>query len=214
MRFDILTLFPILFFSYLQDSILKRAIEKGFIRIYFHNIRDFSKNKHKQVDDTPYGGGHGMVIMCQPVFDCIESVKKQNKGPVIYLTPQGKIFTQNKAERLSTVKEIILLCGRYEGIDQRICDSIIDEEISIGNYVLTGGELPAMVLVDATSRLIPGVLGKNESMEEDSFSKKLNRKKEYPSYTKPANFRSLKVPKVLLSGNHKEIEKWRMKHLQ
>lgn len=214
MRFDILTLFPNLFSSYFSDTILKRAQEKGLIQIHLHNIRDFTKYKHKQVDDTPYGGGAGMLMMCQPIFDCLEFVKKQNKGPLIYLTPHGSNLTQSKAERLSELPEIILLCGRYEGIDQRVINELVDLELSIGNYVLTGGELPAMVIIDAISRLIPGVLGKEYSKEEESFSKKLGRKKEYPHFTKPANFRGLKVPKVLLSGNHGEIEKWRRKMLK
>ncbi len=213
MRFDILTLFPTLFSSYFEDSILKRALGKKLIKIHLHNIRDFAKNKHHQVDNTPYGGGAGMLLMCQPLFDSIKHVKKHNRGPVIYLTPQGKKFTQAKAEKFAKLKQIILLSGRYEGIDQRVRDTLVDQEISIGDYVLTGGELPAMILIDAISRLIPGVLGKIESAQEDSFSQKLNRKKEYPHYTKPSNFRGLKVPEVLLSGNHQEIEKWRKKHL-
>lgn len=150
-----------------------------------------------------------MVMTPQPLHDAITFVKKTNKGPVIFLTPQGENLTQSKAEKLSSLKEVILLCGRYEGIDQRIRDTLIDKEISIGNYVLTGGELPAMVILDAVSRLIPGVLGKEESHLEDSFSKRLNRKKEYPHYTRPAEFKGMNVPKVLLSGHHKKITEWR-----
>lgn len=215
MHFTILTLFPDLFTSYLNDSILKRAIEKKLITVDFLNPRDFSKDKHHKVDDTPYGGGAGMVIACQPLFDCIRAAKKKNKGPVIYLTPQGKKFTERKAVTLSKkYKELILLCGRYEGIDQRVRDTLIDMEISIGNYVLTGGELPSMIIVDAVTRLLPGVLGNEESHENDSFSEKFEGKKEYPHYTKPAEYKGLKVPEVLLSGNHAKIEKWRKEHLK
>lgn len=215
MRFTIITLFPDLFTSYLSDSILKRAIEKELITVDFLNIRDFSKDKHRKVDDTPYGGGAGMLMTCQPLFDCIKSAKKSNKGPVVYLTPQGKKFTQRKAVTLSKkYKELILLCGRYEGIDQRVRDTLIDMEISIGDYVLTGGELPSMIIVDAVTRLLPGILGNEESHENDSFSEDFGGKKEYPHYTKPAEYDGLKVPEVLLSGNHAEIEKWRRNHLK
>lgn len=215
MRFDILTIFPGIFNSYLQESIVKRAQKKGLIEIHIHNIRNSSKDKHKKVDDIPFGGGAGMVMTPQPLFDAIKHVKKINKGPVIYLTPQGKMFTQYKAEKISKkYKGIILICGRYEGIDQRIRDTLIDEEISIGNYVLTGGELPAMIILDSVSRLIPGVLGKEQSHLEDSFSKSLNRKKEYPHYTRPAIFKGMKVPEVLISGDHKKIMQWRKNNLK
>lgn len=214
MHFSILTLFPNLFNSYLSESILSRAIKNKLITIDFYQIRDFAKNKHKKVDDKPYGGGPGMVMTCQPLFDCIKGVKKKNKGPLIFLTPQGKTLTQSKVRRLAKEKELILLCGRYEGIDQRVRDTLIDEEISIGKYVLTGGELPAMVLIDTISRELPGVLNDPDSSKEDSFSLKFKNKKEYPVYTRPANFRGLKVPKILLEGNHKEIEKWRKNKLK
>jgi tRNA (guanine37-N1)-methyltransferase len=214
MKFDILTIFPHIFESYLKESIIKRALKNNLIEINIHDIREFSKDKHKKVDDMPFGGGAGMVMTPQPLYDCIKHVKKTNKGPVIFFTPQGKKWTQPKAEKTTKQKEIILLCGRYEGIDQRIRELLIDEEISIGDYVLTGGELPAMIVVDSISRLIPRVLGKEESHLEDSFSKKLDRKKEYPHYTRPAKFKNIEVPKVLLSGNHKEIEKWRKKNLK
>jgi len=216
MRFDILTIFPKIFDSYLNESIIKRAIKNKLIEIHTHDIRKFSKDKHKKVDDIPFGGGAGMLMTPQPLHDTITYVKKINKGPVIFLTPQGKTFNQAKAENLSKSpkQELILLCGHYEGIDQRIRDSLIDEEISIGKYVLTGGELPATVLVDSISRLIPGVLGKEESHQEDSFSKALKRKKEYPHYTRPANFKGMKVPEVLLSGHHKKIEEWRNNKLK
>ncbi|MDX9970640.1 MAG: tRNA (guanosine(37)-N1)-methyltransferase TrmD [Candidatus Gracilibacteria bacterium] len=210
MKYDILTIFPDIFDSYLKESIIKRAIEKGIIEIKIHDIRSFSKERHKKVDDTPYGGGAGMLMTPQPLFDCINFVKKTNKGPVVFLTPDGEMFSQAKAEKYAKkYDEMILLCGRYEGIDQRIRDLLVDIELSIGKYVLTGGELPAMILLDSISRLIPGVLNKEDSHMEDSFSKKINRKKEYPHYTRPPVFEGLKVPEVLISGHHKNIEKWR-----
>ncbi len=215
MRFDILTIFPEIFDSYLKESIIKRAIAKKLIKVVIHDIRKYSKNKHRKVDGIPFGGGAGMLMTPQPLYDAIKAVKRVNKGSVIYLTPQGKTLTQIKIEKLSKKsKGMILVCGRYEGIDQRIRDLLVDEEISIGDYVLTGGEIPAIVLLDSVSRLIPGVLGKSASHLEDSFSKSLDRKKEYPHYTRPAVFRGKSVPTVLLSGNHKEIEKWRRSHLK
>lgn len=215
MRFDILTIFPHIFDSYLNESIIKRAQKSDLIEIVVHDIRKYSKDKHKKVDDIPFGGGAGMVMTPQPLHDCIMAVKKVNKGPVVYLSPQGKTFTQSKAEKFAKKnQDLIFVCGRYEGIDQRIIDLLIDEEISIGNYVLTGGELPAIVLIDSISRLIPGVLGKNESHQEDSFSKAFKRKKEYPHYTRPEIFQNQSVPKVLLSGNHKHISEWRKNNLK
>jgi len=187
----------------------------GSLTVDFLNIRDFTENKHGKVDDTPYGGGAGMLMTCQPLFDCIKTAKEQNKGPVVFFTPQGDTFTQKTAESFSEQHdEMILLCGRYEGIDQRVRDTLVDIEISIGDYVLTGGELPAMVLMDAVTRLLPGVLGDSDSHKQDSFSESFDGKKEYPHYTKPAEFEGLKVPEVLLSGNHAEIEKWRREHLK
>lgn len=214
MRFDILTIFPEIFRSYFDESIIKRAIEAKLIEIHIHDIRKYSKDKHKKVDDIPFGGGAGMVMTPQPIADCLTAIKKHNSGPVIYLSPQGQRFTQSKAEKLSKKSDIILLCGRYEGIDQRIIDLFVDHEISIGDFVLTGGELPAMILLDAVARLIPGVLGKDASHEHDSFSKAFKRKKEYPHYTRPKEFLGLSVPEVLLSGHHAEIEKWRKKNLK
>ncbi len=214
MKFTVLTLFPEMFASFMSESILSRALDKNLIEIQFLNIRDYSKNKHKKVDDIPYGGGAGMLMACQPLFDCIEEAKNKAKKRhlVIYFTPQGKKLTQIKVERFAEkYDEIILLCGHYEGIDQRVIDTLVDLEISIGDFVLTGGEIPATLFIDAVSRLIPGILGKKESHEEESFSKKLGRKKEYPHYTRPENFRGLKVPEVLLSGDHKKIEEWRKK---
>lgn len=216
MEFHILTIFPEMFKGFLNESILKKAQGKGVIKIQLHDIRDYSTDKHKKVDDTPYGGGAGMLFTPQPLFDCIEAVKKKvPKAPVIYLTPKGQRLTQMRVERLSKkFTQLILICGHYEGIDQRVIDKLVDMELSIGDYVLSGGELAAMVVIDAISRLVPGAIGKEASHEEESFSKKLGRKKEYPHYTKPSEFRGLKVPDVLLSGNHAEIEKWRRRHLR
>lgn len=218
MRFDILTIFPSIFDSYFNESIIKRAIASKKIKIHIHDIRKFSKDKHKKVDDIPYGGGPGMVMTPQPIYDCIKHVKKSNKGPVIYMSPRGKTLTQNYARTLlkkcqKSTHGLILLCGRYEGVDQRVIDLCVDEELSIGKYVLTGGELPAMVIVDVLSRLLPGVLGKDESSEEESFSKSLDGKKEYPHYTRPPLYKGKKVPDVLISGHHKNIGKWRKDNL-
>lgn len=215
MIFDILTIFPRLLESYLQDSIIKREIKKGTIRVRFHDIRKYSKNKHKKVDDTPYGGGAGMVMTPQPIFDCVKAAKRKNpQAPVIYLTPRGKLFDYKTAKRLAKKRGLILLCGRYEGVDERALRLCVDEEISIGNYVLTGGELPAMVIADAVTRLLPGALGNRESAREDSFTEALSGKKEYPHYTKPREFKKLKVPPVLLTGDHAKIAAWRKKRLK
>lgn len=203
MKFDVLTLFPEMF-NCLNESILGRAIEKDLININLINIRDFSKDKHKKVDDTPYGGGAGMVMMPDVVDRAYNSIKDKN-AKVIYMSPQGKTLDQKKVEELSKEEHLVILCGHYEGIDQRVIDKIVDEEISIGDYVLTGGELPAMVLIDSVSRYVEGVL-KEESIKEESFSEGLL---EYPQYTRPENFDGVKVPEILLSGNHQEIAKWR-----
>lgn len=191
---------------------MKRALEAEHVSVHVHDIREFSNDKHKKVDDTPYGGGAGMVMTCQPLFDAIRAVKEQNSGPVLFMSPGGQRFKQEKAEELAKLDGIILLCGRYEGIDQRVIDALVDEEISVGDFVLTGGEIPALAIVDAVSRLIPGVLGADESSEEESFSPALERMIEYPHYTKPAEFEGMKVPDVLVSGNHAEIKKWRLKN--
>ena len=204
MKFDVLTLFPEMFKS-LDESIIGKAKEKNLIEINLINIRDFSKDKHKKVDDTPYGGGAGMVIMPDVVYDAYSSINQKENAKVIYLSPQGKVLNQNKVKELSKENHLILLCGHYEGIDQRVLDEIVDEEISIGDYVLTGGELPAMVLIDSVSRYIEGVLNE-ESIKEESFSNKLL---EYPQYTRPEEFRGIKVPEVLISGHHENIKKWR-----
>ena len=209
MRFDVLTLFPGMFSSPLQESILGKAIEKGLIQIRTINIRDYSQDKHQVVDDTPYGGGQGMVMKVEPIARAIESAKSQYPSArTVYLTPQGKPLNQDLARRLSSQPHLILLCGRYEGVDERVRTLFIDEEISIGDYVLTGGELAAMVLIDAVSRFIPGVLGSDRSAEEDSF---FNSLLEYPQYTRPSDFRGSCVPEVLLSGNHSAISQWRRK---
>ena len=203
MKFDVLTLFPEMFES-LNESILGRAIEKDLININLINIRDFSKDKHKKVDDTPYGGGAGMVMRPDVVYDAYKSVEEPN-AKVIYMTPQGKTLDQQKVESLSKEQHLIILCGHYEGIDQRVIDEINPEEISIGDYVLTGGELPAMVLIDSVSRYVEGVLNE-ESTSEESFSTGLL---EYPQYTRPEVFESREVPEVLKSGHHENIRKWR-----
>ena len=203
MKFDVLTLFPEMFQA-IKQSILGRAEEKNLIQINLINIRDFSKDKHKKVDDTPYGGGAGMVMRADVVYDAYKSVQNEN-SKVIYLTPQGKKLDQKKVEELSKEKHLILLCGHYEGIDQRVIDKIVDEEISIGDYVLTGGEIPAMVLIDSVSRYVEGVLSES-STNEESFSQGLL---EYPQYTRPETFEGVKVPEILLSGHHENIKKWR-----
>lgn len=205
MKFDVLTLFPEMFSS-LEYSITGRAMKNNLIDINLINIRDFSKDKHNHVDDTPYGGGAGMLMMPDVVYDAYESVKDEN-AKVIYLSPKGKVFNQNIAKELSKQEHLILLCGHYEGIDQRVLDEIGAEEISIGDYVLTGGELPAMVMVDAISRYVEGVLSE-DSTKEESFSNQDNLL-EYPQYTRPLEFRGKIVPDVLTSGNHERIDKWR-----
>lgn len=209
MRFHIMTLFPEIFNSYMDESIMKRAVEKGIIEVHIYNIRDFSNNKHKKVDAYPFGGGAGMVMTPQPIYDTYKHIittHNINNPSVIYLTPKGKVYNQSIAKHMSLKEDIILLCGHYEGIDERIIDLIVTDEISIGDYVLTGGELPALIMIDSISRLIPGVLNQEESFEEESFKDNLL---EYPHYTRPRDFEGLKVPEVLLSGNHKKIDEWR-----
>ena len=204
MKFDVLTLFPEMFDT-LKNSITGRAIENKIIDINLINIRDFSKDKHKKVDDTPYGGGAGMVIRPDVVYDAYSSIQDKENAKVIFLSPKGKKLDQEKVLNLSKEKHLILLCGHYEGIDQRVIEEIVDEEISIGDYVLTGGELPAMVLIDSVSRYVEGVLNK-DSTSEESFSKGTL---EYPQYTRPETFKGKKVPEILLSGHHENIKKWR-----
>ena len=203
MKFDILTLFPEMF-EPLNQSIIGRAVKNNLLEINLINIRDFSKNKHKKVDDTPFGGGAGMVIKPDVVYDAYKSIEDKN-AKVIYMSPQGKKLNQSKVEELSKEEHLIILCGHYEGIDQRVLDKIVDEEISIGDYVLTGGEIPAMVLIDSVSRYKDGVLSK-ESIEEESFTSGIL---EYPQYTRPEVFEGVRVPEVLISGNHQNIDKWR-----
>ena len=204
MRFNVLTLFPEMF-DVMNESIIGRAVEAGTVEINTVNIRDFANNKHNRVDDYPYGGGAGMVMQAPPVYDAYKSLNVDKKVPVIYMSPQGRRFNQEIAKELAQHEEIVLLCGHYEGIDERVIEEIVTDEISIGDYVLTGGELPAMVIIDTVSRLVDGVLAK-ESIEEESFT---NGLLEYPQYTRPEEFLGKKVPDVLLSGHHANIKKWR-----
>ena len=212
MRIDIITLFPAMFQGPLTESILQRAQDEKLLDLRFHDLRSFGQGKYKQIDDRPYGGGAGMLFMAEPVVTAIETISaeptaKGSKPHRIYFSPRGTRLKQTAVEKMAKREWLILLCGHYEGIDQRIIDGgWIDEEVSIGDYVLTGGELPAMVLVDAVARHIPGVLGKEESAQDESFSKSLGRKKEYPHYTRPEEFRGLKVPDILISGNHGKIK--------
>lgn len=208
MKFYVLTLFPDMINDGLSHSIIKRAQDEGIISIETIDIRDFAKNKHRHVDDYPYGGGAGMVMQAQPIYDAYMSIKPKlsENCPVIYMTPQGKTFKQEKARSLSELEDMVILCGHYEGVDERVIEEIVTDEISIGDFVLTGGELAAMTVIDAVARLIPGVLNKEESFMDESFSDNLL---EYPQYTRPAEFMGRKVPDILLSGHHKNIEKWR-----
>lgn len=222
MRFDIITIFPDIFASYFSESIISRAQKKNLISICVHNLRDFTIDKHKTTDDTPYGGGAGMVMKIEPIYKAIESIKvsaqggsalggksQKSKVRTILFSAKGKKYTQSDAKRLSGYENLILICGRYEGVDERVIKYIADEEISIGDYILTGGEIPAMVAVDSVTRLISGVLGNNESVKYESHSAKGYL--EHPQYTKPETFNGWKVPKILLSGNHKKIKEWRDK---
>jgi len=223
MKIDILTLFPEMFEGVFNYSIIKRAQEKGLAEIKIHNLRNWAIDKRGTVDDRPYGGGPGMILMIEPIYKALKYLKaiphydtknapakmtpKIGKQKIILLSPSGKLFNQKKAQELSKMKRIILVCGHYEGVDERVAEYLVDEEISIGDYILTGGELPAMVLVDAIVRLIPNVLEKPEAIKSESFSPLL----EYPQYTRPENFKGLKVPEILLSGNHQKIAQWREK---
>ncbi len=209
MIFDVLTLFPSVIKAYTGESILKRAIEKGIITVNVYNIRDYTEDKHRQVDDYPYGGGSGMVLKVEPVYNCICQINRDGRRRYrILLSPGGRLFTQKVAEEFSQRHEhILLICGRYEGVDERV-KNFIDEEVSIGDYVLTGGELPALVIIDAVTRLLPGALGDESSLREESFTTGLL---EYPQYTRPVEFMGMKVPEILLSGNHGLIRRWRRK---
>ena len=215
MQFEVFTLLPEVFPPYLETSILKRASERGLIKVNIHNIRDYTHDKHHTTDDTPYGGGGGMVMKPEPVFEAVESVlgltpqnssTTDSKIPIILLTPQGRVFNQKIAKELSAYPQIFLVCGRYEGVDERIREHLVTDEISIGDYVLTGGELPALLVIDAISRLLPDVLGDPTGAEDDSHAMGLL---EYPHYTRPPEFRGWKAPDILLSGDHAKIEKWR-----
>jgi tRNA (guanine37-N1)-methyltransferase len=222
MKFDIITIFPDIFDCYFSQSILGRAKNQGFVDIKIHNLRGWTDDKRKTVDDVPYGGGPGMILKIEPIFKCVEHVRSKNqnfKNRVILFSAKGKKYTQKDARRLAKYDNIIMICGRYEGVDERVAKQIADEEVSIGDYVLTGGEVPAMVLVDSITRLIPEVLGNVESLKEESHSSTNNKQMttdnvflEYPQYTRPEKFRGWKVPKILLSGNHGKIKDWRKKH--
>ena len=211
MRFDVMTLFPDMVRGVLSESIIGRAQSAGIIEVECHNIRDYSTDKHRKTDDTPFGGGVGMVMTCQPNLDCYEAVKSKipegSSTRVIYMSPKGAIFNHDAARRLSEYDNLVFLCGHYEGVDQRAIDALECDEISIGDYVLTGGEVPACIVIDATSRLIDGVLASSECYENESVASGIL---EYPQYTKPRSFRGLDVPEILLSGDHKKIERWRL----
>ena len=208
MRIDIITLFPEMFAPVLNESIIGRAQKSGAVEIHTHQLRDFAFDKHRRVDDTPYGGGMGMLMMAEPIALCFEAICEEigARPHFIYMSPQGRTLRQSRLRELADVPNVCILCGHYEGVDQRVLDSLIDEEISIGDYVLTGGELPAMVFTDALCRMVPGVLTNNECFTEESH---FNGLLEYPQYTKPAEWRGMAVPEVLLSGHHANIEKWR-----
>jgi tRNA (guanine37-N1)-methyltransferase len=210
MRFDIISIFPQVFDSYFSESIMKRAQGCGAVEIYAHNLRDYTTDKHKTVDDTPYGGGAGMVMKVEPIFKAVNDVKSQSSAEkirTILFSAKGKRYTQRDAERLAKYDQLIFVCGRYEGVDERVAEHVVDEEISIGDFVLTGGEIPAMIVVDSITRLLPGVLGNEISAQTESHSEEGYL--EHPQYTKPEKFGEWEVPNVLLSGNHAEIEKWR-----
>ena len=209
MKINVMTLFPEIFNSYIGESMMKKAVDNNILAVNIYNIRDFSENKHKKVDDYPFGGGAGMVMTPQPILSTYKHIIEENKlekPRVIYLSPKGKTFTQDMAKSLSKEDNLIFLCGHYEGIDQRVIDMIVTDELSIGDYVLTGGELPALVMIDSISRLIPGVLNKSESYEDETFEGDLL---EYPQYTRPREYEGHKVPDVILSGNHQKIDQWR-----
>jgi tRNA (guanine37-N1)-methyltransferase len=206
MRIDIITLFPNMFAGPFAESIIGRAIEHNLVAIVVHNLRDYGLGKHHVVDDRPYGGGPGMVLKPEPLFELVEGIKGGDRVPIILLSPQGRLFCQKVAQELATHEQLVLICGHYEGVDERICEHLVSDEISIGDYVLTGGELAAMVVVDAVVRLLPGVLGSEESPTEDSHAGGLL---EYPQYTRPQVYRGWAVPQVLLSGNHSQVARWR-----
>jgi tRNA (guanine37-N1)-methyltransferase len=215
MKFDIVTIFPQIFDSYFGESIIKRAQESGAIEIQIRNLRDHTEDKHRNIDDTPYGGGAGMVMRVEPIYNCVNEIKSNVKCQTsnvrtILFSAKGKRYTQKDAHRLAGYDQLIFICGRYEGVDERVIENIADEEISIGDFVLTGGEIPAMIVLDSVTRLLPGVLGNEQSSKDESHSEEGYL--EYPQYSKPEEFSGWKVPEVLLSGNHKKIEEWRKKH--
>lgn len=210
MRFDVLTLFPEIFSGYLSQSLLKKAIDRGLTSVHCHNLRQWSKDKHQKVDDRPFGGGPGMVLMVEPVVDSVEAIQAMSAEPahLVLLTPQGRKLNQTVVEELATKSRVLLLCGRYEGFDQRVIDILQPDEISLGDYILNGGEVAAMAIIDAVIRLIPGVLGDEQSSVDDSFSEG-NRLLEFAQYTRPREFRGHSVPDILLSGDHQAIARWR-----
>jgi tRNA (guanine37-N1)-methyltransferase len=208
MRFDIITIFPEMFEAVFSGGVVKRAVEKGLIEIHVHNLRDFTTDKHRQVDDRPFGGEEGMVFKPEPIFAAVEHIRRSPQTPVYLLSPQGRKLDFCLAEELAGQAQVILICGRYEGVDERVSENLATGEISIGDYVLTGGELAAMVVVDTAARFIPGVVGREESVRHDSF---IEGRLDYPQYTRPRDFRGMKVPQVLFSGDHKKIKAWRQK---
>jgi len=212
MRVDIVTLFPSMFKGPFEESIIKRAREKGLVKVHLHNLRDFTTDRHRTVDDAPFGGGAGMVMKVEPIYRALEQIKEEVKGrvKVILLSPQGKTFAQDTALRLAKEENLTLICGRYEGVDERVREWLVDEELSIGDYVLSGGEIAAMVVVDAVVRLLPGAVGDEQSVKEDSFYRGLL---DYPQYTRPAKFLGWEVPEVLRSGNHQKIQEWRKRKM-
>ena len=215
MKFNLLTLFPEAIENYLNSSILKIAQDKQAIELELHDFREHADNKHKKVDDTPYGGGAGMVLQAQPIYDCIQTIKRKDPDTyVIFPSPRGQTLNQAKLQELASKSSITLICGRYEGLDQRAIDLCVDEEISLGDFILCGGELPSLCIVEGVTRLLPEVLGNQESHQNESFGEKLEGKKKHPVYTKPEEFQGLKVPEVLLSGHHAKIDNWQKEHLE
>lgn len=208
MRFDIITIFPDLLGSVFSGGIIKKALEKGLIEVHIHDLRSYARDKHKQVDDRPFGGGQGMVLKPEPIFRAVKDIRMNKESPVFLLSPQGKKFDCRYAEELAQFTQILLICGRYEGVDERVIQHLITDEISIGDYILTGGEPAAVVIVDAVSRLVPGVVAKRESVRNDSF---FQGRLDFPQYTRPRDFKGMKVPGVLFSGDHKKIQEWRRK---
>jgi tRNA (guanine-N1)-methyltransferase len=209
MQFNIITIFPNIFDCYFNLSMIKRAQDKKFIDIKIKDLRQFTEDKYKSVDDTPYGGGAGMLLKIEPIYKALKSIRRKKKSRVILFSAKGKQLKQADLKRLAKYDQLIMICGRYEGVDNRVAENLVDEEIRIGDYILTGGEIPAMVMVDGITRLLPGVLGNIESSEDESFAKE--DELEYPQYTKPENFKGMKVPSILLSGNHGKIKEWREK---